>query len=75
MKRMAFEVMKIRFDKERSNLEDMPVAVRKPLFRILNPYTEGAVIRKGYQWIPVSIDDTFLYSVNYKFDERKNKIP
>ena len=51
------EIMKLRFDKERSNLEDMPKYVRVPLFSILNEYADGAVKRIDGKWVETEIND------------------
>lgn len=65
------EIMKLRFDRERSNPEDMPAHIRKPLFTILSNYSEGAVRRINNQWVDMETDDEFLYETKYKFDEEK----
>jgi hypothetical protein len=64
------EIMKLRFDTVRSNLEDMPKYIRKPLFNIFKQYTDGAVKRSHNLWSDVEVDDTFLNEVNYKLDEK-----
>ncbi len=63
------EITKLRFDKERSNLEDLPVYIRKPLFDILSEYASGAVIRKDKRWTEFEINDEFLNQVKYKIDD------
>lgn len=63
------EIMKLRFDQERSNLEDMPSHIRKPLFAILSEYTNGTVKRINNRWVEYKIDDNFLNEVKYKFNE------
>lgn len=63
------EITKLRFDKERSNLEDLPVYIRLPLFDILSEYASGAVIRKDKRWTEFEINDEFLNQVKYKLDE------
>jgi hypothetical protein len=64
------EIMKLRFDKTRSNLEDMPEYIRKPLFNVYLNYVEGAVIRKEKQWLDVEVDELFLNKEKYKLDEK-----
>jgi hypothetical protein len=64
------EIMKLRFDKERSNLEDMPKYVRVPLFSILNEYADGAVKRIDGKWVETEINDNFLNEIKYKLDEK-----
>ncbi len=63
------EIMKLRFDQERSNLEDIPSHIREPLFAILSEYANGAVKRINNRWVEQRIDDNFLNEVKYKFDE------
>jgi hypothetical protein len=64
------EITKLRFDKERSNLADMPKSIRKPLFNILNKYADGAVIRQNNRWVDFKIDEEFINKVNYQSDEK-----
>ena len=65
------EIMKLRFDAERSNLEDMPPHIRKPLFDILRRYADGATQRIDTKWTDVDFNDTFINTPKYKFDEQK----
>jgi creatinine amidohydrolase/Fe(II)-dependent formamide hydrolase-like protein len=45
------EVLKLRFDPERSPFEDIPTDLRQPLYRILLEHAEGAVRRTGRMWV------------------------
>jgi creatinine amidohydrolase/Fe(II)-dependent formamide hydrolase-like protein len=45
------EVLKLRFDPERSPMEGIPVELRKPLFAMCLDHAEGAVKRRGRVWI------------------------
>jgi creatinine amidohydrolase/Fe(II)-dependent formamide hydrolase-like protein len=45
------EVLALRFDKERSPHETVPADIREPLYRILLEHADGAVERRGRQWI------------------------
>jgi hypothetical protein len=45
------EVMKLRFDPERSPLETVPDDLRQPLLRILLDHAQGAVKRKAGVWV------------------------
>lgn len=63
------EIMKLRFDQERSNLEDIPQYIRKPLLDILSRYADGVVKRVNNRWVEIKIDDNFINEVKYKFDE------
>ena len=60
------QVMKIRFDRERSNLEDMPGHIRIPLFNILQQYAVGAVEMTGKKWQEIEINEQYLNSKPYK---------
>lgn len=64
------EIMKLRFDNEKSNLEDMPVNIRERLFDILTQYSDGAVVRKDNRWVDMEITSDFINEKKYKFDER-----
>ena len=45
------EIMKIRFDSEKSPLDSIPVDLRQPLLKIFLEHAEGAVRRQGRMWI------------------------
>ena len=62
-------VMQLRFDNERSTLEDIPWHVRKPLFDILGQYSDGAVVKIDHDWKEIELDDNFLNAIKYKYDE------
>lgn len=64
------EITKLRFDRERSTLEDLPGYIRKPLFDILSEYADGSVKRIGNQWVDFQMDQEFLNAANYKMDEK-----
>ena len=64
------EIMKLRFDQEKSTLEDLPLYVRKPLFDILMEYSDGAVQRIDNRWVEKEITDEFINETKYKFDEK-----
>jgi creatinine amidohydrolase/Fe(II)-dependent formamide hydrolase-like protein len=44
------EVMKVRFDPERSPIDGIPTDLRKPLYRIFMEYAKGAVQKVGRVW-------------------------
>ncbi len=44
------EIMKLRFDRERSHITDLPLDLRAPLFRIMLEYAEGTVHRVNRAW-------------------------
>ncbi len=54
------EIVSLRFDKERSNIADIPVHIRKPLFRILSEYSEGSVELHDRKWHTFTPDKSFL---------------
>ena len=60
------EILKLRFDRERSRLEDLPVHVRKPLFDILRTYADGAVRRVPGRWEPFGLTDEMLEEPKYQ---------
>ncbi|WP_346863346.1 hypothetical protein [uncultured Draconibacterium sp.] len=64
------EIMKLRFDAERSNLEDLPQHIRKPLFEIFAEYADGSVKRENNKWLDFELNDDFLKNTKYKFDEK-----
>jgi creatinine amidohydrolase/Fe(II)-dependent formamide hydrolase-like protein len=47
------EIMKLRFDRERSPFSTIPLELRDPLFRIFLEHADGAVKRNGRVWIDV----------------------
>jgi hypothetical protein len=49
------EIMQLRFDKERSKIEDLPAHIVKPLFAIFLEYAE-AVIRENQQWKTINFN-------------------
>jgi len=59
------EIEKLRFDKERSNLEDIPKYIRKDLFQIYIQYANEAVKRKQNTWETILVNDTFLNEKEY----------
>ena len=67
-KRLAREhayIERLRFDSERSLIADLPVHVRKPLFKILGESTEGAVLLKERKWVDLNIDEEFMSSPHF----------
>lgn len=63
------EIMKLRFDQERSTPEDLPMQIRKKLFNILVNYSDGVVLRQDRNWIDIDLDDAFLLSKKYIIQE------
>ena len=54
------EIMELRFDQERSRMEDLPKNVRKPLFGIFQEYATRAVRLEQGKPQPFTIDPVFL---------------
>lgn len=61
-------VMQLRFDNERSSLEDMPEHVRGPLFKILVEYSRGAVVLQDKKWTDLELTNSFLQLKRYKYN-------
>ncbi len=47
------EAVKLRFDPERAPMDDIPVDLREPLYRIALQYAEGALRKHGRLWIDI----------------------
>ncbi|VBB42762.1 Creatininase [uncultured Desulfatiglans sp.] len=62
------EVMKIRFDPERSPPEEIPRDLRLPLLTIYGAHADGAVKRNGRLWIPVDPMSDPVLSRPYPFE-------
>jgi len=45
------EILKLRFDPEKSPVDGIPVDMREPLYHLCLEYAEGMVMRKGQRWI------------------------
>ena len=60
------EILQLRFDAERSRLDDLPVHVRKPLFHILQKYPNGSVRRVSGGWKPFCLSDEILEQFKYR---------
>jgi len=55
------EIMKLRFDPEKSPMDDIPVDLREPLYWLYLEHAIGAVKRKGRVWIDFDpLDDAAL---------------
>lgn len=62
------EILKLRFDKERSRLKDIPVYIRIPLFNLLMLYANGAVSLENKVWKETEINEEFLMKEKYKYE-------
>jgi hypothetical protein len=65
------EVMKLRFDPERSPLSGIPVSLRKPIFRILLQHAEGALQRSGRDWHAFDVLGSAEIRTPYRFEAGK----
>jgi creatinine amidohydrolase/Fe(II)-dependent formamide hydrolase-like protein len=45
------EILKLRFDPEKSPMDGIPVDLREPLYHLCLEHAEGMVMRKGRRWI------------------------
>jgi hypothetical protein len=57
-----YEIMKLRFDNERSRLSDIPEQVRSKTLDILQEYADGITKRVDNKWIPLKKRDLDLKS-------------
>ncbi len=56
------EIFKLRFDKERAPINEIPISIRAPLYHILLEHSDGAIKRSGQSWEkfnPLSSPDLF----------------
>ena len=64
------EVLKLRFDPERSPMEDIPVDLREPLYRLYLEHAAGAVKRSGRVWLDADALDPKELRKPYPFEHR-----
>jgi creatinine amidohydrolase/Fe(II)-dependent formamide hydrolase-like protein len=62
------EVMKLRFDRERSPIDGIPAGLREPLYRILTDHADGTVRRSGRVWVPIDPFSDPLLSRPYMYE-------
>ncbi len=65
------DVMKLRFDPERSPLSGTPVNLREPVFRLLLQHAEGSLLRAGRVWQPFDVVGSPEISTPYRFETGK----
>jgi creatinine amidohydrolase/Fe(II)-dependent formamide hydrolase-like protein len=64
------DILKMRFDPERSPMQGIPMDLRRPLFQIYARYTDGAVMRRGRMWRSIDalnhpdLDAAYPYEVD-----------
>ena len=44
------EIMKLRFDRERSHIDGIPSDLRRPLYSVMLRYADGSVMQQGRRW-------------------------
>jgi len=64
------EIMKLRFDPQRSPVEGIPVDLRVPLYRIYLEHTDGAVKRSGRTWLHCDLLNDAALRRPYPFELR-----
>ena len=64
------EVLKLRFDPERSPMDDIPVDLREPLYRLFLEHALGAVKRNGRLWLDTDALDPRELRKPYPFEHR-----
>jgi hypothetical protein len=64
------EITKLRFDKERSNPEDLPKYIREPLLNILVKYADGLVLRESHGWTAITPDHAIIRDTPYKLEQK-----
>jgi creatinine amidohydrolase/Fe(II)-dependent formamide hydrolase-like protein len=68
------QIVKLRFDNERSMLSDIPTAIREPLLRLLLPFTDGAAQLKDRKWKDIDILNSELLNAPYPFEFGKHHV-
>ena len=66
-------IMKLRFDNERSSLNDMPLKLHKQLLEIYLNYSEGAVQRQSRQWTEFNVLSAIEHAPAYPFEVASGK--
>jgi creatinine amidohydrolase/Fe(II)-dependent formamide hydrolase-like protein len=62
------EIMKLRFDPEKSPISGIPVDLREPLLKIFLEHVEGQVKRQGRVWIDFDPLEDISFSAPYPFE-------
>jgi creatinine amidohydrolase len=62
------QIMKLRFDLERSTLHDLPENLYRPLLKIYLQYAEGAVQRQNREWQEFHVLSALKRSSSYPFE-------
>lgn len=62
------EIMKLRFDPDRSPMDDVPTDLRQPLYKILLEHAPGASRRSGRTWIDFDLLTSTEIMRPYRFE-------
>lgn len=65
------QILKLRFDNERSMMADLPTAIRKPLFELFLHYSNGAVKLKDRKWEDVDPFQNGVINATYPFEIKR----
>ncbi|MEQ9286205.1 MAG: creatininase family protein [Cyclobacteriaceae bacterium] len=65
------QILKLRFDNERSMMADLPTGIRKPLFELFLHYSNGAVKLKDRKWEDVDPFQNGLINATYPFEIKR----
>jgi creatinine amidohydrolase/Fe(II)-dependent formamide hydrolase-like protein len=64
------EIMKVRFDRQRSPVEGIPLDLRRPLYGIYLEHADGAVKRRGRNWLAYDVLNDAALQRPYPFESR-----
>lgn len=67
------QIMKLRFDNERSKLEDIPKHIRKKLMEISNQYSVGISKQKDKKWHDIAFEDLAFEAAYYPLKQKNDK--
>ena len=62
------EVVKMRFDRDKSPVDAIPNDLRQPLYRIYLEHSQGAVERQGKLWVECDPSNQPLFAAPYPFE-------
>lgn len=65
------EILGQRFDAEKSNMEDLPLYIRKPLMDMYSQYSQGAFNLSFREWLPYELGEEDL-QIPYVLNKKEN---
>ena len=68
MLKPSLDVLKLRYDPDKSPIRDIPVDLRKPLVRVFLDHATGALARRGRKWISFDPLNSLDFSQSYPFE-------